>query len=86
MAPDQLLRKIGILDPMGLEDNPLTGKPYENLYFNPELEWDSSYTYQNGITVRNRTYADLAMDPSNPKILYASVKSIISRKMQNILC
>lgn len=67
VAPEQLLRKIGILDPMGLEDNPLTGKPYENLYYNPELEWDSSYKYQNGITVKNKTYADFATDPRPDK-------------------
>ena len=63
VEPDKLLRKIGILDPMGLEDNPLTGKPYENLYYNPDLEWDSSFTYKNGMKAFNRPYADFAKDP-----------------------
>ena len=39
---DQLFNKIGP-DPYGLEDNPLTGQPYENLYFKPELKRDVSY-------------------------------------------
>ena len=33
---NQLTNKIGILDPNGLKNNPLTGKPYENFYGNGE--------------------------------------------------
>ena len=34
--PKDLLKPIGILDPNGLELNPLTGNPYENLYSSEE--------------------------------------------------
>ena len=36
--PKDLLKPIGILDPNGLELNPLTGNPYENLYSSEEME------------------------------------------------
>lgn len=60
VARDQLFNKIGILDPFGLEDNPLTGQPYENLYFKPELKRKESYKDSNGFTVRNNDYAGYA--------------------------
>ena len=33
-----LFRPIGILDPDGKEDNPFTGRPYENIYYNSNDE------------------------------------------------
>ena len=36
MTRNQLTNKIGILDPNGLKNNPLTGMPYENFYGNGE--------------------------------------------------
>ena len=43
---------IGILDPEGKYDNPLTGKPYQNLYKDKKWELD-------GETV-SKTYANMA--------------------------
>ena len=36
LDPKDLLKPIGILDPDGIELNPLTGQPYENLYTDEE--------------------------------------------------
>ena len=47
---DDLFKPIGILDPLGLRDNPLTQKPYENFYF------DSS----KNSSKENPTYQSLA--------------------------
>jgi HrpA-like RNA helicase len=45
--PKKLMDKIGILDPEGNNINPLTGGPYENIYFNKNKEEsDKNQTYQ----------------------------------------
>ena len=45
-----LLKKIGILDPDGIEDNPLTNEPYRNIYYDPDQE----------ITKYNPTYRSIS--------------------------
>ena len=42
----KLFEPIGILDPSGIRNNPLTGQPYENMYYNPKLP----------DTIYNKTY------------------------------
>ena len=42
-----LMKPIGILDPEGNENNPFTGEPYQNLYYNPEINVNKDNpTYQ----------------------------------------
>ena len=41
-----LLQPIGILDPLGLKNNPLTNEPYQNIYYNPDKE----------LSIENPTY------------------------------
>ena len=50
--PNNLLDPIGILDPEGLKDNPLTGEPYQDIYFNSSKnvgEHNVSYKFLSGI-------------------------------------
>ena len=47
-----LFREIGILDPKGLQPNPLTGEPYANMYYNPNMpidEHNPTYTFHSEI-------------------------------------
>jgi pre-mRNA-splicing factor ATP-dependent RNA helicase DHX15/PRP43 len=47
-----LFREIGILDPNGLQPNPLTGEPYANMYYNPNMPIDKhnpTYTFHSKI-------------------------------------
>ena len=53
--PKKLMDKIGILDPEGNNINPLTGNPYENVYFNKNKEESN----------KNQTYQALAKTWSN---------------------
>ena len=42
-----LYKNIGILDPEGIENNPLTGEPYENLYYNSNKNINkTNFTYK----------------------------------------
>lgn len=77
VEPGKLLRKIGILDPMGLEDNPLTGKPYQNLYYNPDLEWGSDFTFKNGMETKNKTYHGFAEDTWTKQPMYDQAEEMI---------
>ena len=44
---ENLLKQIGILDPKGLDVNPLTGLPYQNIYFDGSQELSkTNYTYE----------------------------------------
>ena len=47
-----LFREIGILDPKGLQLNPLTGEAYTNMYYNPNMpidEHNPTYTFHSEI-------------------------------------
>jgi HrpA-like RNA helicase len=44
---EKLFEKIGILDPEGVNNNPLTNEPYKNLYYNPSKNVSNkNTTYQ----------------------------------------
>lgn len=44
---DKLFEKIGILDPEGVSNNPLTNEPYQNLYYDPSKNFSNkNTTYQ----------------------------------------
>lgn len=50
-----LFKPIGILDPLGIENNPLTNAPYENMYYDPSKN----------ISNDNKTYKQYADSWSN---------------------
>lgn len=67
---------IGILDPLGINNNPLTNKPYENIYSNKYIDYD-------GIKFP-RTYKTLAKIWSNFKMYnyrYEIIESIKSNQL-----
>ena len=55
-----LFREIGILDPKGLQLNPLTGEAYTNMYYNPknpinEHKVDMTMVNDHATKIRNKT-------------------------------
>ena len=60
LPEDKLFEPIGILDPEGLRDNPLTGEPYKNLYKDlPESQKPNTYAgyaeFWSGLPVYKKT-------------------------------
>lgn len=75
--PFKLFDKIGILDPDGLNVNPLTCKPYENL-FKGELTRDDN---------KPSTYAQLAKNAWEPLGVYKQHKHILQTLNDNqVVC
>ena len=71
---NKLYEEIGILDPEGLRNNPLTNEPYKNLYFNDEKE----------ISKDNPTYTSLSKYWSNfpmYKIRNDSIKTLYDNQV-----
>lgn len=67
---EKLFDPIGILDPEGVNNNPITNMPYKNIYYNPCSEkgvklkyekYNGEKKYVNDETFENYTYKDIAI-------------------------